>query len=156
MSISVEQKFKVGDRVKVLKSRGGADWQARVVGKEGTIYEIRSHNTVRAHFENGLNDYGLTEGLELITAPTPRTITLDGVTYTLTPVQEQAEEVKREPQEGEVWKNVDGNRHFLICTGDKAVDISGIVMGIGADELKRQGCTFAYPTLRAAFEAGAL
>ncbi len=167
-------KFKVGDRVRVTKKTFCCT--EGVIGQVGVIQEIDRGDFTYLVDAGGHALWHEAEGLELVTDTT----SLDGKTYTvkvngdgsltLTPVVEKvAEEVKREPQIGEVWKTVEGAlfliaRNYTSALKGKLypVILKGNGAGIPGEEsvnirlLRNGSLTFAYESLSAAAADGAL
>lgn len=80
-------KFKVGDRVKLVKEFGG--WCGCNLGKEGVIIAKKSedYEWERAKFDNSVDDifetdYGNPSHLELLSSTPPATIQHEGYNYT--------------------------------------------------------------------------
>lgn len=172
--VSETPQFKVGDRVRVVRATLACTQNH--VGSEGTIQEIGDSGNPCVHLDRpplGTPDafYHAPGGLELITTPThPQTITLDGVTYTLTPVQEApVVEEEREPKQGEVWRNIRGELCFIVKdytylsepqnkfrpVSLRDADVCGLA-SVMWDSFRGGEFTYAYPTLAAAIADGAL
>ena len=79
--------------------------------------------------------------------PQPEVI-VDGHRYVLA-------EPERQPQQGEVWRNVHSERLFLFTREGKWVEpASGAVMRVSTEEMIEQGAEYAYATIADAIEAG--
>ncbi len=172
--------FKVGDRVKAVGVAYGST-HSSYIGREGVIATLDTETTCnvpyRVKFGNGSSVWFKRDAVGAVTADTT---SLDGKTYTvkvngdgsltLTPVVEKvAEEVKREPQIGEVWKTVEGAlfliaRNYTSALKGKLypVILKGNGAGIPGEEsvnirlLRNGSLTFAYESLSAAAADGAL
>lgn len=163
---SVSQKFKVGDRVqvKVGTVAGLRFWDSQH-GKFGVVTQISTDYVdrpkIHVNFDDGRTDEGHPDNLTLIesaAASAPRAITLDGITYTLTPVEAEVAEVKREPKRGEVWRRPKTNE-LLLRTDDtrvKWIAVKDEGSGVGSVWVIEPNVEFAYPSLAAAAADGAL
>lgn len=166
--------FKVGDCVQVKdETVSSLRFWDRSFGKRGTITALDTDHTGRpkAKVEFGEDDYdeGHPDNLTLIKPAAlthPQAIMLDGITYTLTPVAEApAEEQKREPKRGEVWR--EGAMLALITDEGRGGEVVAVVLH-DADRYSVEpglviyrkptdaDLTYAYPTLAAAIADGAL
>lgn len=159
------QKIKVGDHVQVVRtvSDGGCFYD-NFKGRVGQVFGV-DLSEVRLRFSSGDIDTGHIADVEPVTPQ--RTITLNGVEYTLTPVAEAPAQGRRKPKKGEVWRDLDGGLHLVVYDWElegkdalRPVDLTkGDICGVRspkADLFRGGRFAFAYPTLAAAIADGAL
>ena len=161
---------KIGDRVTLPADyKGGGMWFLWLAGTSGRVTELEgSEATVK--FDDGTEDYGRWHYLapeNTPTAPESLThITINGTRYRLTPEPEgEPEQEPRQPQQGEVWRDVEDDAPLLI-TGcvDEDGDPQCVRLMSGDGGLRvgytthydRLGVAFAFESLSAAIAAGAV
>lgn len=165
---NAEAEVKVGDKVRIRDDYDFGPAQCR--GKIATVLEVlgrREGVGVRVIVDvPGVREQVLyiPKHAEPITEqsttaqPAPE-ITLNGHRYVLAPEQAEAEEEKREPKRGEIWRDLSGSGGFVLVVD--GADCPYVWLNDGTDgyhpleNFSKSGVfAYAYPSLAAAIEAG--
>lgn len=151
-------KFKPGDLVKILSNE---DWGECPVGSVCEIHSQAQTENYLVYTPDKSDTWAYKqEHLELVSATAPSEITIGGVRYTLTPVQEAEAAPEREPKRGEIWRNQADN--YVLISEDSDNENDPRITELTGDDVGRSyfewhsTLTFAFPDLRAAIAAGVL